>query len=487
MSLKAISWKARSLRAVSWKAMSLKARLGWLIAVVLTAMLAVNVTIMIGHAGPRVRAEAESIEHLSHELVETALASLQETRDPIPSLRRLFENLRNLRHIEIEILPNDDIAPSFDSKLRAEMQTGVPDWFVSLVAPAPKVDIIPARIGDVQYGNIAIISNPVDELAEIWSDLLWLGAISLAVTLLMLALVLELLRRTLAPFDSLGRGLARLEAGEKEVRLDLRGATEFRDISHKLNSLATTLDRVQDENHSLIDRLFAVQDSERHDIARDLHDEAGPCLFSIRAGAATLAASTSGNFPDHDLLRRTCANIDAAGQALQTLLRRMLERLRPPAMSELGLETALRGLFASWTGSRGDVRLSLRIVHDLSCLDEKIALTAYRVVQEALTNIFRHSAAANAEARLEFVEAPPELAEAGAAEALRVLVEDDGVGLPEAHRFGLGLIGMSERVHALGGLMRMEPGPQGGTRIEVLLPLPEVEERDGEEREGDDL
>ena len=142
----------------------------------------------------------------------------------------------------------------------------------------------------------------------------------------------------------------------------------------------------------------------------------------------------------------------------------------------------MRGLVASWTGSRADVRLSLRIAHDLSCLDEKIALTAYRVVQEALTNIFRHSRAANAEARLEFVEAPPEFAEAGGTEALRVVVEDDGVGLPEEHRFGLGLIGMSERVHTLGGLMRMEPRPDGGTRIEVLLPLPEVEER-----EGDDL
>lgn len=462
--------------------MSLKARLGWLIAIVLTAMLAVNVAIMIGHAGPRVRAEAESIEHLSHELVETALASVQETKDPIPSLRRLFDSLRNLRHIEIEILPNDDTAPSFDSKLRSEMQTGVPDWFVRLVAPAPKVDIISARVGGVQYGNIAIIFNPVDELAEIWSDLLWLGAISLAVTLLMLALVLTLLRRALAPFDSLGLGLARLQAGEKEVRLDLRGASEFRDISQKLNSLAATLDRVQEENHSLIDRLFAVQDSERRDIARDLHDEAGPCLFSIRAGAATLAASASAGFPDLDLLRRTCANIDAAGQALQTLLRRMLERLRPPAMSELGLEAALRGLVASWSDSRADVRLSLRVAHDLTCLDEKIALTAYRVVQEALTNIFRHSSAANAVARLEFVEAPPELASAGGAEALRVIVEDDGVGLPEERRFGLGLIGMSERVHALGGLMRMERRPEGGTRIDVLLPLPEAEER-----EGDDL
>lgn len=465
--------------------MSLKARLSWLIGVVLSAMLAVNVAIMIGHAGPRIRAEADSMEQLSRELVETALASVQETKDPVPALRRLFDNLRNLRHVEIEILPNDDPAPSFDAKLRAELRaelaTGVPDWFVRLVAPEPRVDIIPARVGAVQYGNIAIISNPVDELAEIWSDLLWLGAISLAVASLLLALVLALLGRTLAPFATLGRGLARLEAGEKSVRLDLSGASEFKEISSRLNSLATTLDRVQGENHSLIDRLFAVQDSERRDIARDLHDEAGPCLFSIRAGAATLAASASVDFADRELLRRTCANIDAAGQALQSLLRRMLERLRPPPMSELGLEAALRGLVASWSGARPDVRLTLRVAHDLGGLDEKTAFTAYRIVQEALTNVFRHASAAQARALLEFVEAPETLAASGCAEALRVLVEDDGVGLPARRELGLGLVGMSERVHALGGSLRIEDGAAGGTRIEALLPLSEVEEREGGE------
>lgn len=455
--------------------MSLKGRLSWLIGIVLTLMLAVNVAIMIAHAGPRIRAEADSIEHLSRELVETALASLQETKDPIPSLRRLFENLRNLRHIEIEILPNDDPSPNFDSKLRSERESGVPDWFVTLVAPTPKVDIIPARIGNMQYGNIAIISNPVDELAEIWSDLLWLGAISLGVTLLMLALVLVLVRRSLRPFVALGRGLARLEAGETNVRLDLRGATEFREISHKLNSLATTLDRVQDENHSLIERLFAIQDSERREIARDLHDEAGPCLFSIRAGAATLSA---GNLADFDGVRRTCANIDAAGQALQNLLRRMLDRLRPPAMSELGLEAALQALVVSWSGNRADVRPSLQIAHDLALLDEKTALTAYRVVQEALTNIYRHSSASWARVRLEFVEAPNVMA---STEALRVMIEDDGVGLSEQHQFGLGLIGMSERVHALGGSLDIGNRSEGGARIEALLPLPAVEEKEGHE------
>lgn len=83
-------------------------------------------------------------------------------------------------------------------------------------------------------------------------------------------------------------GLAELEASRSHVRLALKGAAEFRNISSRLNSLAATLDRVREEKLALMEQLIKVQDEERQQIARDLHDEARPCLFSIRAGTATL-------------------------------------------------------------------------------------------------------------------------------------------------------------------------------------------------------
>ena len=116
--------------------------------------------------------------------------------------------------------------------------------------------------------------------------MLWLASISLAVTIIFLTLVLLFLRYSLAPFDALKFGLAQLETGKSGVRLSVSGATEFRSIAAALNSLGATLDRVKQENRELVDRLFQVQEGERKDIARDLHDEAGPCLFSIRATSA---------------------------------------------------------------------------------------------------------------------------------------------------------------------------------------------------------
>jgi len=106
----------------------------------------------------------------------------------------------------------------------------VPGWFVDLIHTPPKRVIVPVSIRGVSYGNIAIISNPVDELEEIWSDVSWLAFVSLLVTSAMLAVVLLLVRLSLQPFEGLKRGLADLEAGRSNVSVEPRGATEFRDI-----------------------------------------------------------------------------------------------------------------------------------------------------------------------------------------------------------------------------------------------------------------
>jgi len=458
--------------------LSLKARLSWLVGLVLLMILFLNVAILVNHASPRVRAEANSIDVLARELVETALASLQASKDPLPALHHLLEGLKDSRHLEIEILPNSDPTPLATARMRAEHEKGIPDWFVSFVAPTPRVTLIPATINAVQYGYIAIASNPVDEVAEIWSDVESLAATSLIATLLILFAVIVLVRSSLRPFDNLAQGLGRLEAGRTNVRLELKGAAEFRDIASRLNSLAATLDRVREEKLSLMGQLIRVQDDERRQIARDLHDEAGPCLFSIRAGAATLLNTIAAPEYDRGRLRKICEELNATGQALQDLMRRMLDQLRPPELTELGLEAALRSLIANWQGARSDLDLTLEMPHDLGSVGEIVGLTTYRVIQESLTNIYRHASASQAKIALSF-EIAPFLDNADrdfAASVLHIIIEDNGIGMPDARGRGSGLIGMSERVQALEGRLSINDRPGGGTRIDVILPLPEEEE-----------
>jgi two-component system sensor histidine kinase UhpB len=456
------------------RGISLKAQLGGLIGVVLVATLLSNLGIQLLHAAPRVRAEAGSNLRLMREVVLTTLANLPQNEDPSPALRRLYASLGDLRHGDVEILaPNETAPKDWLDKIR-HSDRDVPEWFVKLVGAAPRVMTIPVTVGGRAYSNIVVISNPFDELGEIWSDMVWLAAISLAVMIIFLTLVLLFLRYSLAPFDALKSGLSQLEAGKSGVRLSVGGATEFRSIAAALNSLGATLDRVKLENRELVDRLIQVQEGERKEIARDLHDEAGPCLFSIRATSAALQELVSHPAPDMGRLRHLSATIDKASESLQALFRGLLGRLRPKGLEELGLEPSLKALFASWALTRPEVDLRLVVRHDLSSLDEETALAAYRVVQEAVTNIFRHSGAKQGEVTLEFgFDAPTGAGDfdAEATPQLKITIEDNGVGIPERFTPGMGLLGMNERVRALGGAQRIEQVPSGGTRITVTLPL----------------
>ncbi|MBL1257737.1 histidine kinase [Methylocystis sp. Sn-Cys] len=463
---------------------SLKAGLSWLIGLVLLAMLLINLTIQLMHAGPRVRAEAGSNLRLAREFVLTTIASIPSNANPAPALRQLYANLGRLRHVDITILERGEAPPAQWSQPERLLADNPPAWFVRLVdVPPPRVVIVPIRAHERDYGSVAIVSNPLDELEEIWSDMTWLASISLVVTLAIIVLVLLLVRYSLAPFEALQACLADLEARKSGIRIAPQGATEFRDISNALNSLAATLDRVRQENRDLVNELIEIQDSERKDIARDLHDEAGPCLFSIRAAAASLQEAVAQSPADPERLRQISTIMDRAGEALQSLFRGLLGRLRPTGLSELGLEAALKNLFASWSLGHPEVDLRLSCPHDLSSLDETTALTAYRVVQESVTNVFRHANASWARVSAEFgCDMIGEMGESETEDAptLIIVVEDNGVGIAEEHRSGMGLLGMRERVQGLGGRMKVERGVAGGTRVIVSLPIRDEDEADRE-------
>ncbi|PWB83031.1 MAG: ATP-binding protein [Methylocystaceae bacterium] len=461
------------------RCLSLKAGLSWLIGVVLLATPLIHISILMTHAGPRIRAEDDASLRLTRELVVVAIASLQETEDPRPALRRLYESLGSLRHVDVKVFPDDSSSVLGLTQKSRSGSGGVPDWFVSIVDATPRILIVPVMIRGVSHGRIAIVSDPIDELAEIWSDVSRLGLISLLVTSMILGFVLVAVRYWLAPFDSLRLALAALESGKSGVRVEPRGAAEFRSISSALNSLAATLDRVETENQTLLNELVRVQDDERKEIARDLHDEAGPCLFSIRAGAVALSDILSEKAFDLSRVREICASVNKASDALQTLFRGLLVRLKPRGLSEFGLSAVLNSLVASWRASHPEIALELVCPHDLSSLDEAVALTAYRVVQEATTNVFRHARARWSQIRLEFEPMPRSTKDGPEFEdipGLHIAIEDDGVGIAVQQSPGLGLLGMRERVQALGGRMSIGARSAGGARIDVWLPLPEEED-----------
>jgi two-component system sensor histidine kinase UhpB len=233
-----------------------------------------------------------------------------------------------------------------------------------------------------------------------------------------------------------------------------------------LNHLAAALGAAVDDKRRLAERVVSLQDAERKEIARELHDEFGPYLFALRAHAGALARIADAGEPNLGALRKHGNAILEQVDTLQQSNRRVLERLRPVGLAELGLRQALGALLRLWGESHPGVVVEAAISPVLGETGETVDLTIYRIIQEALTNVFRHANATHVNVTVEPAEAETTRDGRGSA---RVLVSDNGCGLKADHKLGLGLTGMRERILALGGSLTVASAASGVT-VEAVIP-----------------
>lgn len=224
------------------------------------------------------------------------------------------------------------------------------------------------------------------------------------------------------------------------------------------------------QNRLLTRRLFNLQESERRHLARELHDELGQWLTAIQAEAEAICSS-SGAEREPGI----CANARAIGKSaaeVQSVIRRMLRRLRPSLLDELGLTESLQELAIQWRRHRPEIVCDLELDGSLDDLPESLNITLYRLVQEALTNIASHAQASHAKVWLRRAAGV-----ASAPEHLLLTVSDDGRGIdPKPPVKGMGMLGMRERVIASGGEFISHSAPGQGVCIEIRLPLVMQEE-----------
>jgi two-component system sensor histidine kinase UhpB len=275
----------------------------------------------------------------------------------------------------------------------------------------------------------------------------------LAGLLAMLVINLLLLSRTLHPLRDLTDTMRRVDLLEPGHRVEVHGAGP--DVQRLTTAFNAMIERLEDERRESARMALTVQEGERRRIARELHDEVGQTLTAMLLQIQGIHADA----PDHlrgelDELRET-----ARSGALD--VRRIAQRLRPEALEELGLQSALVALsdmFAEQTGVRVERRIETGL--PLSPQDE---LVIYRVAQEALTNIARHADATQVAVELGLAE-----------QNVALRVRDDGRGFAaDRGDSSYGLRGMRERALLIGARLRIESSPGEGT--EVLLRVPRRE------------
>jgi len=207
--------------------------------------------------------------------------------------------------------------------------------------------------------------------------------------------------------------------------------------------------------------LVTAREEERRRLRRDLHDGLGPTLAGLTLGLDTARARSAGQPELQDLLTR----LKAETQRAVTDVRRIVYGLRPPTLDEFGLVGSLREEVGRLQYEAPSLTVTLDAPADgLADLPAAVEVACYRIVTEALTNVTRHAQATRCSVRLQLNH------------GLDVDVCDDGVGLPEGWRAGVGIASMRERVTELGGELVIAPSLPHGTRITARLPAQEQEE-----------
>lgn len=229
----------------------------------------------------------------------------------------------------------------------------------------------------------------------------------------------------------------------------------------QLDSDITRRKRVEQELRILSGHLLTIRDEERRRWARELHDSVGQLLVGVTMNLATLQRQMNGNDPA--LTECVAESARLTNDALQEI-RTISYLLHPPMLDEVGLGSALRWYISGFS-QRSQIKVDLDLPDPLDRFPKEIEIAVFRIVQETLSNVHRHSGSATA--RITIIALPHQL---------RLKVEDQGKGMlvgsesKEPNIPGVGISGIRERVRQLGGQTQVRSS-ESGTSVEVFFPL----------------
>jgi two-component system, NarL family, sensor histidine kinase UhpB len=364
------------------------------------------------------------------------------------------------------------VSPQRDSTTRSAK---APRWFAELVRPQPVGRAV--RVVAVDHANpVIIIGEPADEIAEAWRDFSSLAIVWLTLNALILLILYVVLGRLLNPLAHLSKGMLSLEEGHYATRLTLPKIKELAVFTERFNTLASALGTARDENSRLYRQLISVQEEERREVANELHDEAGPCLFGITANASSIQ-TLANQGPDGRTaeITRRVGEILSITERLKVMNRALLKKLRPGPLGRVKLAVLLDELIAGFQRRHPDTHILVNFGKLADSYGEGIDLTLYRCIQERITNAIRHGKAGNLSVDL-FEECPTRRNRRTAGK-LSLTLSDDGKGIVPSIPKGFGLTTMTERVRSLGGSCVIESVRSRGTTIHVEIPLPVDKEK----------
>jgi len=431
----------------------------WLFGVSAIAFVALLLSIMLvlQHARRSVVTETQAGTALVAELLSAwpAMATTTEARQAVDMLRSAVRNTRHLCDVVVEGVSTPTCTPALD--------IAAPAWFVRRLALPPDLGAERVAIATEQGSLVVtVVADTRHEIEEAWRESRGVVSFIAALALGVLLLASQLFRRIRVVLHGLTSEVRRIALGDYRCRDAFHGVPqELRPLVEATVALRRSLDATTAENRQLARQCMEAQERERHEVARELHDEVGQHLTAAEAQLAVAARTTNP-------ARRATATEQVRNnlRAVFGSVHGILGRLRPAAIDSVGLLGALEQLACDWRAQESGITLTLALEGDDRRLDPRVAIHVYRVAQEALTNIARHAIGAD-RALLH--------CRCDAHGAIELAICDDGPGLPtmRGDAAGFGLRGMRERAVSIDAALAVTRSDVWATELR-LTRLPQL-------------
>lgn len=370
-----------------------------------------------------------------------------------------LHSIKETRHLSIQLKNATGEILETSSKIKeSNPLSAPPQWFVKLVKNNLVKIEHPIITNEGQQLLLTIEANPLNEISEVWEECsAFFGLLCLLIGLIFIVIQV-LFNHVLKSISLIVERLASIEEEDYQNLLPEFPSYEMNLLSKAINHLIEKLRESQKENFALIQHTLTIQEDERQRLAQELHDELGQSLTAIKVMTATIAKA---NDLKNQLVSQSSSSIIEVCDHLMKVVRSMMQQLHPLTLTELGLKEALHDLVDNWQTRAPNLQIDFECDENLQLCPKSFNIHIFRIVQEGLTNIFRHSQASLATVELRVKQ-----------NQLLLEIQDDGVGCNNENRKnGFGLLSMKDRVHSLNGELKIDSKPNEGLRIFVSFPI----------------
>jgi two-component system, NarL family, sensor histidine kinase UhpB len=445
--------------------MNLKIQLFYRILLIAVFCLTASAFYVLHQTDKQAMSEASSAAHRIEKQMKDQLLQMF-TRNDFSSTfpnTELWPDINSFSGSCIQFLSNSQNRQRSLCEQAIEEERTWPIWFGTLYQqffnPAFEVkkDI---SFNAVTYGSILVTLNTHFETARAWNNLQAVIGVLFASIFSVGLLVYFTINRMLKPAQLIVTGLEKMHDGQLNTRLPSFEIKEWKRTSEAINQLASNQEQIIADNKQLALKLMNIQEEEHRYIARELHDEFGQCLAGINAITTSINQTARIHYPN--ILDET-DRIHHITSHMMGILRDMLTRLRPVEVDELGLTKSINKLISSWNNrSSSQTAYTLTIKGECDNFPEPLPVNIYRIIQESLTNISKH-----AQARL------AEIILAQQGNNILLIITDNGIAETDSFddTSGVGLLGIRERVTALGGQLQLSSPKGDGLTININIPF----------------